>query len=61
MQMHTERGLIWVEAAYQSAERCEMDGYTYSFHSNELNADVYSKVLDELGHRRTFAIIEGYC
>ena len=34
MQVYTERGIIWVEATYQSKERAEMDGYTYAFHSN---------------------------
>ncbi len=61
MQVHTERGIIWVEAAYQSKERAEMDGYTYAFHSVELGKDVYSKCLDDRGLRHTFAVIEGYC
>lgn len=60
MQIETERGIIYIEAAYQSEERAKMDGYTYAFHSKELGKDVWSKCLDERGLRHTFAIIEGY-
>lgn len=60
MQVNTERGLIWVEAEYQSAERAQMDGYSYAFHSKELGKDVYSKCLDDRGLRHTFAVIIGY-
>lgn len=60
MQIQTERGLIYVEAEYQSEERCQMDGYTYAFFSTELNCPVYSKCLDDKGHQHTFAIISGY-
>lgn len=60
-QVETERGLIFVEAAYQSAERAEMDGYSFAFHSSKLGADLYSKCLDDRGLRHTFAVIEGYC
>ena len=59
-QIHTERGLICVEASYQSAERAQMDGYSYAFHSEELGCDLYSKCLDDRGLRHTFATIEGY-
>lgn len=60
MQVQTERGLIYVEAAYQSEERAAMDGYSYAFHSKELGKDVWSKCLDDRGLRHTFAVIEGY-
>ena len=60
MQMHTERGLIFVEAEYQSEEKALMDGYSYAFFSTELNRKVYSKCLDKEGHRRTFALIVGF-
>ena len=58
-QIQTERGLIYVEAEYQSVERAKMDGYSLSFHSEEYG-DVYSKCTDELGHFHTFALIAGY-
>ncbi len=61
MQMQTERGIIWVEAEYQSAGRAQMDGYTYAFTSKQLGCDVYSKCLDDRGLRHTFALIVGYC
>lgn len=61
MQIQTERGLILIEAAYQSKERAEMDGYKYSFTSKELGRDIYSKCIDDKGLRHTFAIIDGYC
>lgn len=60
MQIHTERGLIWIEAEYQSVEWAEMDGYTYAFYSKELNRKVYSKCLDDKGLRHTFAVVVGY-
>lgn len=60
MQMQTERGLIYVEAEYQSEERAIMDGYTYAWYSHQLGAKVYSKVMDKLGHIRKFALIVGY-
>ena len=60
MQMQTERGLICVEADYQSAERAQMDGYTYAFTSEVLGCDIYSKCLDDRGLYHTFARIVGY-
>lgn len=60
MQVHTERGLIWVEAEYQSEEEAKMDGYDYAFYSKELDKKVYSKCLDDRGLRHTFALIVGY-
>ncbi len=59
-QVQTERGLIYVEAEYQSAERAIMDGYTYAFTSKEIGRDVYSKCLDDRGLRHTFALINGF-
>lgn len=60
MQIQTERGLIFVEAEYQSEERAIMDGYTYAFYSNQLGKDVFSKCTDEKGLHHTFAIISGF-
>lgn len=60
MQVKTERGLILVEAEYQSEERAVMDGYKYSFFSEMLNKKVYSKCLDDKGLKHTFALIVGY-
>lgn len=60
MQVETERGIICVEAEYQSAERAEMDGYSFAFHSTKLGKDLYSKCLDDRGLRHSFAIITGY-
>ncbi len=59
-QVQTERGIVFIEAAYQSAERAEMDGYSYAFHSKELGCDLYSKCSDDRGYRHSFAVIEGY-
>lgn len=61
MQIKTERGLILVEAEYASAERAQIDGYSYAFYSEELKAEVYSKIVDNDINKRTFAIIRGYC
>ena len=60
MQVKTERGLINVEAEYQSEEKAKMDGYSYAFYSRELGKKVYSKCLDDRGLYHTFALIVGY-
>ena len=60
MQVQTERGLINVEAEYQSEEKVKMDGYSYAFYSKELEKKVYSKCLDDRGLYHTFALIVGY-
>lgn len=59
MQIQTERGLITVEAEYQSAERAKMDGYSYTF-TDKKYGDLYSKITSEDGHSRSFALIVGY-
>ena len=59
MQVHTERGLINVEAEYQSEEKAKMDGYSYAFYSKELEKKVYSKCLDDRGLYHTFVLIVG--
>lgn len=61
MQVQTERGLIYVEAEYQSAERAVMDGYSYVFYSQMLEKEVYSKCTDDKGLYHTFALIIGHC
>ncbi len=61
MQIQTERGIISVEAEYQSVEKAKMDGYNYAFTSKELGRDVYSKSLDDRGLRHSFALITGFC
>ncbi len=57
-QVQTERGIVNIEAAYQSEERAQMDGYSFAFHSDMLKRDLYSKCLDDEGHRHSFAVIE---
>lgn len=57
-QTQTERGLVLIEGAYQSAERAEMDGYGFAFHSSMLGVDLYSKCLDNRGLRHSFVYIE---
>lgn len=58
--VQTERGIICIEASYQSEERAMMDGYRFAFHSDMLNCDFYSKCLDGKGLKHTFAVIEGF-
>lgn len=57
MQLNTERGLISVDAEFKSTEEAVNEGYCYSFTSQELNCDVYSKCLDDRGYRHTFALV----
>ena len=59
-QVQTERGLVLIEATYQSAERAEMDGYTFAFHSEKLGCDLYSICHDDRGLHHSFAAITGY-
>jgi len=56
-QMCTERGLIHVTKEFYNREEAEENGYNYCFYSKQLNCECYSKILDELGHRREFAIV----
>lgn len=58
--VQTERGIVCIEAAYQSEERAKMDGYRFAFHSDKLGVDLYSICLDDRGLRHSFAVIEGY-
>ena len=58
-QIQTVRGLIYVEASYQSEERAKMDGYSYAWNDPKYGK-IYSKCTDGTGHSRTFALIEGY-
>ena len=70
MNVQTERGIICVEASYQSAERAQMDGYTYSFTAHNVympdmdatlnSVDFYGKALDDRGLRHVFAAVVGY-
>ena len=60
MQVKTERGIIYIEASYQSEEKAQIDGYSFAFHSEKLGKDVWSKCLDDKGLRHTFATIDGF-
>ncbi len=61
MQIQTERGLISVDAEYQTAEGAIADGYHYMFTSKEIGSDIYGKALDDEGHRYSFALFTGFC
>lgn len=56
-QTLTERGLVLIEGAYQSAERAQMNGYNFAFHSDVLGVDLYSKCIDDKGLEHTFVYI----
>lgn len=67
MQVKTERGIVSVEASYQSPERAIMDGYAFSFTAHNVylpdirkevkTVDFYGKTLDDKGLRHSFAIV----
>lgn len=59
MQIQTERGLITIEAEYQSEERCKMDGYLFSFHAKDYG-DIYSIALNNEGTKHSFALVRGF-
>lgn len=52
MQVQTERGLIWVEAEYETSEEAERNGYTYTFTSERLKKNAYSKIGKNIQCRR---------
>ena len=56
--VQTERGLVYVEAHYDSEELARMDGYGYAFTSERLGGvKLFSKCLDERGLHHTFATV----
>lgn len=57
MQMHTERGIISVVCEFPTDNEAREEGFTYSFTSKELDADVYGKTLDDRGLRHEFALV----
>ena len=67
MQVKTERGIISVDDVYQSGERAEIDGYSYSFTTYGVflpdrncrvdKADCYSKFPEGNHNCRTFALV----
>lgn len=57
MQMHTERGLIKVVCEFPTDEEAKEAGFYYSFTSKELDAEVYSKTLDDRGLYHEFALV----
>lgn len=56
IQINTERGFIFV-VGEASASVATDAGFYYSFTSNYLNADLYSRCLDNEGKRREFCIV----
>ena len=57
MQTYTERGFLWIEEVFSSREKAKENGYVYAFYSTHLKCDLYTKAMDEMGHRRVFAKI----
>ncbi len=57
MLFNTERGMISVDALAFTKKQAEADGYSYAFHSDELNLDVYGKSLDPQGHEHSFKLL----
>lgn len=56
--VQTEKGVVCIEASYQSEERASMDGYEFDFHSEKLNCDLWKCPID--GGNYTYAIIDGF-
>ena len=57
-QVQTERGIVCVEAQFDTVEEAKAAGYCYSFTSTMLNCDLYSKTLDERGLYHVFATVK---
>lgn len=58
MQEKSDRGLICIEAEYQSVERAQMDGYSYAWFDHKLNCQLMCKHTGV--HSMTFAKIVGW-
>ncbi len=56
-QVQTERGLVYISKVFDTKEEAVANGYSYSFTSSELNADLYGKCLDDRGLRHEFACV----
>jgi len=54
-QMQTERGSICVSDIFTTKEKALENGYSYAFHSRELDGDCYSIIVGE--NRRIFAVV----
>ena len=56
MQIQTERGLIAIDETItvHNAEEARLAGFSYAWHSDTLHCDLYSKCLDDEGHRHVF-------
>ncbi len=54
-QVQTERGLIYMCDMFTTSERAEKFGYSYAFHSKELDCDCYSVITGN--NRRAFALV----
>lgn len=59
-QIQTERGLISVRSdEFETEQEAQANGYYYIWTSTKLNRNLYSKILDKEGHRRSFAFVQG--
>lgn len=54
-QVQTERGLIYMCDMFTTPERAEKFGYSFAFHSRELDCDCYSVITGN--NRREFALV----
>lgn len=54
-QVQTERGLIYMCDMFTTPERAEKFGYSFAFHSKDLNCDCYSVITGI--NRREFALV----
>lgn len=56
-QLWTERGTVHCVGCFSKSDLASEAGFTYCFHSTELNVDLYSKILDVEGKRRNFVMV----
>ncbi len=55
MQKESVRGLIWVEdCIFTRKEQAKTEGFSYAWHDEKLHCDLYSKTLDDEGHKHSF-------
>lgn len=57
-QIQTERGTLVISDYYENSEKAQNEGYSYTFTSDRLNADLYSVITDKDGYCREFVIVK---
>lgn len=58
--MQTERGNIFVREYAKNGEEAKKKGYEFAFHSEQLKADCFSKIVNGDINSRIFCLVEDW-